>query len=59
MKMSSGGESRRAILGFIKFISIDVIAMDWLALVVRACGASIGSFEFFRTHKKGNQVLMF
>lgn len=42
----------------VKFISIDVAAMDWLASAVGACGVADGSSEFFRTHRKGNQGLV-
>ncbi|KAG6713578.1 hypothetical protein I3842_05G160400 [Carya illinoinensis] len=32
--------------------------MDWLALVIGLCGTSGGLFEFFRTRRNGNQVMV-
>lgn len=32
--------------------------MDWLAIVVGACSAPAGSSEFYKTRRKGNQVLV-
>lgn len=42
----------------IKLIFIDVVAMDRLELEVAACRAFVGSSEFFKTRRKGNQMLV-
>ncbi|KAF5471359.1 hypothetical protein F2P56_011801 [Juglans regia] len=42
----------------VKYISVDHEALGWLGLMVKECAESLGSSEFLRTRRKGNNVLM-
>lgn len=39
------------------FITVDVLALKWLATMVHACGASVGHSDFYKSRHIKNQVL--
>lgn len=41
-----------------KFILIGIVAIDQLASVVGACGASFGFSKFYKSRGKGNRMLV-